>query len=478
MLNIGKLRSGGENYYLNSVARGVEDYYLGSGEAPGYWLASGAADVGLTGEVTEAALRNVLEGSDPVSGDALVAPRKGERIPGFDLTFRAPKSVALLHALGPKEASNDVVSAHDAAVAASLGYLERVASGARRGKGGKISIESRGFIGAAFRHRTSRAGDPLLHTHVLVANLIHGSDERWGAVDARHLYLHAKTAGYLYQSHLRSELTRRLGVRWGPVRNGAADLEGVPREVIRAFSRRRREVEQASGGAEAAGGRRGQVAALATRKAKDYEVSPEALLPEWRLRAQSLGLASEDLEALVGQSAYQEPTAEQRTEVERELSSESGLTAQTSTFSRREVIQGCSRRSSRRCDGRRGRGVGRPVPAHGPGGVSGRRPDQAVPLVRQPDCRGDARVALHDAGDARHGTPLGSSRCGASRGSSGGCPHGLGLGGARSSGVAVSGSGGDGGANHDLRCRRRHCGRLGRYGQDLRARGGARCLGA
>jgi hypothetical protein len=42
VLNIGKLRKGGENYYLNSVARGVEDYYLGSGEAPGYWLSSGA----------------------------------------------------------------------------------------------------------------------------------------------------------------------------------------------------------------------------------------------------------------------------------------------------------------------------------------------------------------------------------------------------------------------------------------------------
>jgi conjugative relaxase-like TrwC/TraI family protein len=339
VLNIGKLRPGGENYYLNSVARGVEDYYLGSGEAPGYWLASGAGEIGLEGEVTEAALRNVLRGADPLSGSELVAPRRGERVPGFDLTFRAPKSVALLHALGPKEASNEVVSAHDAAVAASLGYLERVASGARRGKRGKVSIDSRGFIGAAFRHRTSRAGDPLLHTHVLVANLIQGVDEKWGAVDARHLYLHAKTAGYLYQSHLRVELTRRLGVRWGPVRNGAADLEGIPREVIRAFSRRRQEVEQASGGSDAAGGRRGQVAALATRKAKDYDVSPEALLPEWTERAHNLGLTNEDLEAVLGRSVWRETTEAQRVEVERHLSSPNGLTAQSSTFSRREVIQ-------------------------------------------------------------------------------------------------------------------------------------------
>lgn len=340
VLNIGKLRAGGEHYYLNSVAKGVEDYYLGSGEAPGYWIASGAQDLGLSGEVTEAALRNVLEGAHPVSGDQLVARRKGERVPGFDLTFRAPKSVALLHALGPKEASNAIVSAHDAAVAASLNYLERVASGARRGKGGRVSIDSKGFVGAAFRHRTSRAGDPLLHTHVLVANLLQGSDGRWGAVDGRHLYLHSKTAGYLYQAHLRAELTRRLGLGWGPVRNGAADLRGFSREVIRAFSRRRREVEAASGGSDVAGGRRGQVAALATRKAKDYDVSPETLLPEWQERAGELGLGHDDLEMLVGQTNYVDLDADERAEVERHLASPDGLTAQSSTFSRRDAIQG------------------------------------------------------------------------------------------------------------------------------------------
>jgi conjugative relaxase-like TrwC/TraI family protein len=344
VLNVGKLRKGGENYYLNSVAEGVEDYYLGSGEAPGYWLASGADDLGLSGEVQEVALRNILQGSHPTSGTELVAPRKGERVPGFDLTFRAPKSVALLHALGPKEASNQVVSAHDSAVAASLDYLERVASGARRGKGGKVSIESKGFVGAAFRHRTSRAGDPLLHTHVLVANLIKGVDGKWGALDARHLYLHAKTAGYLYQSHLRSELTRRLGVEWGPVRNGAADLDGVPREVIRAFSRRRSEIEQATGGADTAGGRRGQMAALTTRKAKDYDVSPEALLPEWQERAERLGLSQDDLGRLLDKQVYAELGGIDRAALERELAGRGGLTAQSSTFSRRDAIQGVSER--------------------------------------------------------------------------------------------------------------------------------------
>ena len=269
MLNIGKLRRGGENYYLNSVARGVEDYYLGSGEAPGYWLASGARELGLSGEVGDDQLRNVLRGKGPDFADLLGKVNKAERVPGFDLTFLAPKSVALLHELGRGETRAEVGAAHEGAVAAALAYLEEHASGARRGKGGRRSIGSKGFIAAAFRHRTSRAGDPLLHTHVLVANLIQGVDGKWGAVDAKHLYRHAKTAGYLYQAHLRSELTRRLGVEWDQVRKGAADVEGISKESIKAFSKRRAEVKAHLEGASAPTGRRREVAAMRTRTAKD-----------------------------------------------------------------------------------------------------------------------------------------------------------------------------------------------------------------
>ena len=343
MLNIGKLRRGGENYYLNSVARGVEDYYLGSGEAPGYWLASGAEDLGLSGPVGEDELRSVLRGMHPASKQNLVKAGRGERVPGFDLTFLAPKSVALLHELGPKEASNEVVNSHDAAVAAALGYLERQASGARRGKGGKHSIASKGFIGAAFRHRTSRAGDPLLHTHVLVANMIKGSDGKWGALDAKHLYRHAKTAGYLYQAQLRKELTRRLGVEWTPVRKGTADIEGIDRNVIQAFSKRRAEVKAVLGERSEPTRREREVAALTTRQAKDYSVSPQQLLPQWRERAEDLGLTESVLERTLERVVDRPVAASEVGSIGRSLAGPEGLTLQHSSFTRRDAIQGfCS----------------------------------------------------------------------------------------------------------------------------------------
>ncbi len=241
VLSIAKLAAGQQNYYLNAVAKGVEDYYTARGEVPGRWVGSGAPDVGLGGRVADADLHAVLSGVDPVSGRVLAGC--GRRVPGFDATFSAPKSVSLLYALGDIETRAAAVAAHEAAVDAALGYLERHAAKGRRGHGGIVQVETGGFVAAAFRHRTSRLGDPQLHTHVLIANMAKGVDGQWGALDGRLLYLHKRTAGYLYQAQLRANLVRGLGVEWSPVRKGMAELAGIPQAVLRAFSRRRAEIE-------------------------------------------------------------------------------------------------------------------------------------------------------------------------------------------------------------------------------------------
>lgn len=343
MLNIGKLARGQQDYYLNSVARGVEDYYLGAGEAPGYWLGGGAADLGLEGRVLERELTPVLEGRDPATGEAISHRHHKARMPGFDLTFRAPKSVALLHALGPKDASNEVVNAHDSAITAALDYLERHTAAGRRGTDGVEPIGSSGFVAAAFRHRTSRAGDPLLHTHILVANLVHCWDDKWSALDGRLLYSHAKTAGYLYQAQLRKELTRRLGVEWTQVANGTAEIEGIPRSAITEFSRRRAEIkirmeQRGEHSAKAA-----QVATLDTRRAKDHKVRPEGLQPEWERRAERIGLTRKDLRTVLDRT--QETRRRLSPALAEEVFGPEGLTRDASSFTVREVIQAlCERR--------------------------------------------------------------------------------------------------------------------------------------
>ena len=300
MLSLGKLAPGQQQYYLDTVARGAEEYYTGAKEAPGQWVGRGAERLGLEGEVDPDALGHVLGGRDPRVGLPLTRAQGAPSVPGFDATFCAPKSVSLLYSLGDPETSNEVRNAHDAAVSGSLRVLESVAARARRGKAGADQIEADGFVAAAFRHRTSRAGDPQLHTHVVIANVVHApGDGRWSALDARPLYGWAKTAGYLYESQLRTELTRRLGVEWGTVHNGIADLAGIPSPVLRAFSRRRQEIEAHLAKAGESGARAAQVAAYATRPAKEAGVTPEASLSEWLERAQAHGLEPDDLASLL-----------------------------------------------------------------------------------------------------------------------------------------------------------------------------------
>lgn len=121
MLSVWKLGHGQEAYYLDAVAKGVEDYYVG-GEAPGRWIASSGSMISLGGEVSPDDLRAVLAGRDPWSGTRLGQPHK---VPGFDLTFRAPKSVSVLFGLGEPDIARQVRDAHDRAVENALDWAER-----------------------------------------------------------------------------------------------------------------------------------------------------------------------------------------------------------------------------------------------------------------------------------------------------------------------------------------------------------------
>jgi conjugative relaxase-like TrwC/TraI family protein len=276
VLSIGKLAARHAKYYLDqgedrvdvvtSVGGAAEEYYVGPREARGVWIGTAARELGLGGEVGEDALRRVLEGLDPRDGSELRTSTSRARVAGFDLTFSAPKSVSILFGLADHEKQASVRSAHDVAVRKAVSHLERAAAAVRRGHAGAIVEEASGLVAAAFRHRTSRAGDPQLHTHVLVANVGRRVDGRWSALDGRRLYAEARTASFIYQAVLRGELTRTVGVEWSPVRRGIAEVVGVPRDVMRAFSRRRAEIDAALAERGTSGARAAEAAALATRR--------------------------------------------------------------------------------------------------------------------------------------------------------------------------------------------------------------------
>lgn len=274
---------------MEKVAEGAEDYYSGEGEAEGQWFGALAEDFGLEGTVPAEGLTPMLTARNPADGEPLGLRAVGGRgaVPGFDLTFSIPKSASLLWALGDVDTSAAISVALDRSFEVAIDYLQREACWTRRGAEAEF-VRGAGFLGAAYRHRTSRNGDPQFHVHGLIANATRSPDGKWTRLHHPSIYQHAKTAGYIFEAHFRHELTQSLGLSWREVCNGIAEIEGFEDSHLRAFSTRRREILEAAGPDASARAR--QIANLATRSIKEEGVTSRTLRERWRLKAREIGL--------------------------------------------------------------------------------------------------------------------------------------------------------------------------------------------
>ena len=355
------LAKAAKDYYLQKLGEisPREDYYLRGGTASGRWRGKGAAELGLEGAVSAEGLVRLFDGEHPGTGAQLGRRRRKDGVGAWDVTFSADKSVSLLWALGDEDTRRQVLGAFEEATFQALGYLESVASSTRGAsktpivddngdpvcdENGRVKhrvetwpIATSGYVAASFTEYTSRADDPQLHTHVVIANKIKGVDGRWRAIDGRLLYRHQLGAGYLHEAVLRRELTERLGVEWQPVHNGMADIVGFTRFQIEAFSRRREQLEswrQEQGLADTPAAR--QKAVLATRSPKrDHPLGK--LEVEWRERASEVGLTVERIARIVGRD--REVSRPDPVRLAEQLVSPEGLTARMSSFGRAEVIK-------------------------------------------------------------------------------------------------------------------------------------------
>lgn len=298
----------GYRYLLESVVTGdgqrdaaqaLTRYYNESGTPPGRWTGTGLAGFdGLDREadVTEEQLRRLMGfGQDPVTGgqlgrpyrkfatvqqrierrlkvlpDSLSAAEQAEQqalieaeehakptgapVAGFDLTFSAPKSVSTLWAVADAGTQALIARAHHAAMSDVIDLVERHVAMTRVGaagpRGAVAQVEVRGVVGAAYDHYDSRAADPQLHTHVVVANRVQGAhDGKWRTLDSRALHAAVSGLSEHYNALLSDHLARLIGVGWearerGPGRMTAWEIAGVPQGLMDEFSSRTRDIER------------------------------------------------------------------------------------------------------------------------------------------------------------------------------------------------------------------------------------------
>src|SRR5512132_4046736 len=235
--DIAKLTVGREEYYTRELATDHEQYLSGHGESPGRWYGAGSASLGLQGEASVAGFQAMFEGRDPTTGELLGRPHGRNAVPAFAVVLRPTRSVSILFGLGGPAAGRAVLAAHHVGVREAVGYLdERL--GARRGHGGVQHVSGQGLLGVGFDHRTSREGDPLLHTHLVIANRVQGPDGRWTALDGRDLYRHRLATDAIYRATYQRELARTLGVEWTAADTyGNREVQGMPQDLVRSFSK-------------------------------------------------------------------------------------------------------------------------------------------------------------------------------------------------------------------------------------------------
>jgi conjugative relaxase-like TrwC/TraI family protein len=297
MMGVRRLASNRVDYYLSDLA--LELPWPAARQA--IWVGQAAEGLGLRGPVGPPEFRAVLNGRHPGSGSPLRSGRA--TVAGFDLTFTAPKSVSVLFGLGGPEVAQQVLAAHGEAVADALGYVARHAMAARRGSGeGRTVVPVRGLIGGAFTHGVSRNGDPHLHTHVVVANLVQGLDGRWSACDQRGLTAHRSAASASYDAHLRASLSRRIGVDWHIDARGRSEVRGVSPLLLGEFSSRSADIHRrmAQWGTRSAHG--AHVSWAVTRPEKQTSPGFDALVGQWAARALAVEGRPFDMAPLLSRS--------------------------------------------------------------------------------------------------------------------------------------------------------------------------------
>ncbi len=222
-------------YFKEHLAAG--DHHAPEQEIRGEWFGAGVARLGFTSTrlVTEKDYLSLCQNLDPRSGQQLTVRQRQDRRVSYDFVASAPKSLSLLAlTMGDRR----LIAVHDEACRVAVASLEKAAATRVRRGGQRADRMTGEIVAVLFRHDTSRDLDPQLHTHIVVFNATWDPvEQRWKALESRHIYDQCDFLTEVYRSELAIGL-QKLGYRLRPTVHGF-EVEGVSREIVDRFSKRR-----------------------------------------------------------------------------------------------------------------------------------------------------------------------------------------------------------------------------------------------
>lgn len=239
-----------------------------------------------------------------------------QSVSGFDLTFSPAKSVSVAWALSDEETARRIEKLHHQAVKEAMAWAEDNALFTRVGKQGREQVKTKGFVASEFKHYDTRAGDPDLHSHVLVSNKVQTEDGRWLSLDSKALHKQAQAISHRYDSILNTLLSNEMGYTFTACDHGVNkeptwEIDGISASLMESFSKRRRGAQPvykrlveefvAARGATPNSvevGRLWQQAILETRDAKREPESLTELRAGWRKDVAARENGAEELAAI------------------------------------------------------------------------------------------------------------------------------------------------------------------------------------
>lgn len=283
-------------YYINDPnqearPKSRDEYYAQDGG--GFWWSTGETIVKHGAPVDRGTFSDLCAGIDPRSGMPLVRGAGAAHRAGWDLTFSSPKSLSVLWMAGNEQQRSMLHNIHRAAVNDALEFLaqEHLVE-VRLGAGGKIRQIPTDIIIGCFDHFTSREGDGNIHTHCVLLNTGATIQDRGSArhehftLEPRKLFEHQLLLGAVYRAACAERL--KHGFRLREAGRNQFEIAGIPECLLEAFSKRANQIEQRVG--RDASGAQKELAALATRAAKDEIPVGELLEQRWREELNRMGI--------------------------------------------------------------------------------------------------------------------------------------------------------------------------------------------